>query len=284
LFIDNDKRRIDHLNSELASLSIPSNFSVNTVHDQFDNTLNGIFDDLAKQGANLAPTFAFIDPFGFKGVSFKLVERLLKNPKTEAFINIMMDSINRFIEHPDMVIQKQVIDLFGTPKVLDVIKYGHDRITELRLLYQNQLVNCAKFVRYFEMRDKNNRVMYYLFFATNHHLGHARMKEAFWRVDKTSGYSFSDSTNPGQLILFNLNPSNNLAKDLCQHFKGNKISVAIIKNYLEDDTPYIASHMHEALQKLELDGQICVSPCKADGKKRRKNTYPENAIIEFVIA
>ena len=282
LFIDGDKRRIDHLKLELASLSIPANFSVSPIHDQFDNTLKGIFDDLAKQGAYLAPTFAFVDPFGFKGIPFDLVERLLKNPKTEVFINMMVDSINRFIEHPDPDIQQQIIDLFGTPKVIDVIKSGGDRVTELRLLYQNQLLKHARFVRYFEMRDKHNRIIYYLFFATNHPLGHLRMKEAFWRVDSSSGFSFCDYTNPGQLVLFNLDPSDNLANELFSRLKGNKLSVAKVRQYVEDETPYIASQMRKALKHLELVGQICVSPCKADGKSRIRNTFPDIAIVEFI--
>ena len=282
LFIDSDIRRIEHLKLELASLSIPANYSVLPIHDQFDNTLKVIFDDLAKQGVNLAPTFAFVDPFGFKGIPFELVERLLKNPKTEVFINMMVDAINRFIEHPDPVIQQQIIDLFGTRQVIDVIGSGGDRVTELRLLYQSQLCKHARFVRYFEMRDENNRVIYDLFFATKHPLGHVRMKEAFWRVDPTSGFSFCDRTNPRQMILFNLDPSRNLADELFSRFKGNEISVSMVKRFVEDETPYIASQMRKALKHLELTRQICVSPCKADGKSRKKNSFPENAIIEFV--
>jgi len=34
----------------------------------------------------LAPTFAFIDPFGFSGIPFTLIERLLKCKRSEAFV------------------------------------------------------------------------------------------------------------------------------------------------------------------------------------------------------
>lgn len=282
LFIDSEECRVEHLKSELALLPIPANFSVLPIHDQFDNAINGIFEELAKQGARLAPTFAFIDPFGFKGVSFDSIKKLLKNPKTEVFINVMVEFINRFLEHPNPVIQQQIIDLFGTPKVIDVINSGGDRVTELRLLYQNQLLAHARFVRYFEMRDEHNRVIYYLFFATNHPLGHVRMKEAFWRVDPSSGFSFCDRTNPGQMVLFNLDPSQNLGREILLRFKGNKLLVAEIRQCIEDETPFIASQMRSALKYLEMNEQICVSPCKADGKKRLKRTFPDNAIIEFV--
>ncbi len=281
LFIDSDKRRIEHLKVELASMSIPANYSVYPIHDQFDNTLKKIFDDLAKQGANLAPTFAFVDPFGFKGIPFNLIERLLKNPKTEVFVNMMADSINRFIEHPDPLIQQQIIDLFGTIKVIDVIKSGGDQIVELRLLYQAQLRKHARFVRYFEMRDENNRIIYYLFFATNHPLGHVRMKEAFWRVDPSSGFSFSDRTNPDQLILFQLDPSEDLAKDLLSRFLEKVLTAYIVREYVENETPYIKSHMTKALILLEERGQIHVEAYKQDGKKRKRGTYPDSVIVHF---
>jgi three-Cys-motif partner protein len=281
LFVESDEQRFRHLEAELATLTIPANFSVIPIHDQFENTLKDILDDLAKQGANLAPTFAFIDPFGFKGMPFNLIARLLRNPKTEVFINVMVDSINRFIEHPDPSIQNHIIDLFGTPEVIDVINSGGDRITELRLLYQHQLLKQARFVRYFEMRDERNKVIYYLFFATNHPLGHVRMKEAFWRVDPSSGFSFTDRTNPGQLILFNIDPSQNLAKDLLTKFQGDKLTVDKVKRYVEDNTSYIASHMRAALRILEQTDQLRVDPYKTDGKKRRRNSYPDNAIVEF---
>jgi hypothetical protein len=249
-----------------ASLPIPANFSVIPIHDQFDNTLKGIFDDLVKQGANLAPTFAFVDPFGFKGIPFDLVERLLKNPKTEVFINMMVDSINRFIEHPDPVIQRQIIDLFGTHQVIDVIRSGEDRITELRLLYQSQLCKHVRFVRYFEMRDENNRLIYYLFFATNHPLGHEKMKEAFWKVDTSSGFRFSDLTDPSQLVLFELDPSENLANMLTNHFRGKTTFASEVLRFTLDNTPYISKHKTTALRIIgRTENRIIVEKFKPDG-------------------
>jgi hypothetical protein len=64
------------------------------------------------------------------------------------------------------------------------------------------------------MYDDKNNLIYYLFFASNHPLGHKKMKEAFWKVDNQSGFKFSDRTDPGQPVLFELDPSIDLAKEL----------------------------------------------------------------------
>jgi three-Cys-motif partner protein len=281
LFIDERADRIEHLRAELSSWTIPSNFQILPLTGLFENELRKLLDELEIRSQRLAPTFGFIDPFGYKGLPFELVGRLLNNPKTEVFITIMIDFINRFLEHPDLQTKQHIIDLFGTPLVLDIAQQPGDRVTALRMLYQEQLKKYAKYVRYFEMRDDRNKTIYYLFFATNHRLGHVKMKEAFWRVDTSSGFSFSDRTNPDQLILFELDPSDDVAKDLLVRFGRRTVVVREVREYVEDETPYKASHMRGALSFLEEKGQIHVEVYKENGKKRMRGKYPDGAIVNF---
>ncbi len=281
VFVEERKDRIDHLENEIAGMATPPSFHISVNHNQFDNTLTNILDRLDSKGARIAPTFAFIDPFGFKGAPYKLVERLLKNPKTEVFINIMADSINRFLDHPDSQITNHIVDLYGTPQVKTVLNVGGNRIQHLRELYQSQLEKCAKYVRYFEMRNEDNRVIYYLFFATNNRLGHVKMKEAFWKVDSSTGFYFSDATNPNQLVFFEADPSNDLAILLASQFQSKKVAVSLLKQYIEDKTPYIESQMKKALRKLEGEGRLSVEPWKQDGTKRKRATFPDDVVVTF---
>jgi three-Cys-motif partner protein len=281
LFMDERSDRIAHLTNELQGLTLPSNFSVHAVTGQFESELTNLLDGLESSGSQLAPTFAFIDPFGFRGLPFDLVRRLLENAKTEVFVNVMVDVINRFLEHPDAQTRQHIVDLFGTQQVLQVAQNCYGRIDALRLLYQEQLSQCARFVRYFEMRDCHGRTIYYLFFAGNHPLGHVRIKEAFWKVDPTSGYCFSDATNPNQLVLFETDETPNLAADLVQVFANQRATVQTIKKYVEDETPFITTHMRGALKLLEEENRVVVAEFKQNGGKRRKRTYPEDAVVEF---
>ncbi len=281
LFVDERSDRIAHLEGELSKFPIPNNFVVRAIPGQFESVLGELLDNLESEGSRLAPTFAFIDPFGFKGVPFDLVQRLLANPKTEVFVNVMIEAVNRFLEHPDAQTRQHIVDLFGTDKVLEAARRSCNRTVALRLLYQRQLSGCARFVRYFEMRDSYNRTIYCLFFASNHRLGHVKMKEAFWKVDTSSGFCFSDATNPDQRLLFEINEVPSLASDLLRKFANQRVSVGEIRQYVEDDTPFIASQMRTALRQLEQDNKIVVGENKIDGSKRRKNTYPDDAVIVF---
>src|SRR5713226_2068943 len=67
-FIDKDEKRIDHLKSELASFPTPSNFKITASHGRFDHKLETLLDRIDQKHAQLAPSFIFIDPFGFSGV------------------------------------------------------------------------------------------------------------------------------------------------------------------------------------------------------------------------
>jgi hypothetical protein len=237
--------------------------------------------DLRSKNLNIAPTFAFIDPFGFKGIPFSLVKELLSNPKTEVFINIMADFINRFIEHPDTKTRQHIVDLFGTSQALQIIADGGERLETLKQLYQTQLETCAKYVRYFEMQDEHGRVIYYLFFASKHPKGFIKMKEAFWKVDPESGFHFSDKTNPAQMILFSVDPSQDLAKIIGQKFSGQHAIVSQVKQFVEEETSYTSKHMRQALSLLEADEKIRVDVLKLDGSKRRRGSFPDDAQVDF---
>jgi len=284
IFIDNHKDRIDHLENEIQQIKLPKNIIIYQFNDEFDVVLKNLFNDLYTKGRNLAPTFAFVDPFGFSGIPFDLIIKLLKNPRTELFINIMADSINRFIDHPNKAVPQHIVDTFGTDEVIEIINHSHNRFTALRDLYQKQLKKYAEYVRFFEMRGVDNRLIYYLFFASNNRVGHLKMKEAFWKVDSHSGFAFSDATNPLQAVLFETDHAQELAILIKEEFKGQKVVTEdIIHNFVEDKTAYTCSHALKALKLLELQNQINVAPIKTNGQNRRGKTFPDGVIVDFDI-
>ncbi|MEW6504419.1 MAG: three-Cys-motif partner protein TcmP [Chloroflexota bacterium] len=281
IFIDERSDRIDNLKELINQENYPTNMLIFPLAGEFESQISQLLSHIKSKGTSLAPTFAFIDPFGFSGVPFDLVEKLLKNPKTEILINIMADSINRFAEHPDPNIQNHIVRLFGTPKILDVLKNSTNRFQALRCLYQEQLESVARFVRFFEMRDENSRIIYYLFFASNHPLGHQKIKEAFWKVDQQNGCRFSDSTNPDQLVLFENNPSVEVEKLLQQYYKGQTVTRDQIFRFINDKTSFIEAHAKQALKQLEQSQKIEVKSQKTNGSTRKKGTFPLGTIITF---
>lgn len=284
-FIDEDERRIQNLKDEIGKENWPAHFRIKEPEKGlFHEKLSEALDELEKDKKVIAPTFAFLDPFGFSGLPFSLVKRLLGYQNCEVLITFMIDSINRFLTQEEVL--DSIFELFGTPdarKIAD--EKNGDRIDKLRRLYQEQLkkVAKAKFVRVFQMFDKNNRPIYDLFFATNHPRGHQRMKEAMWSVDPTGGSRFSDATDPDQLFL--LDPAEKAPKELrsllLTRFAGKKVDGREVDLYVWDETAYLGRHKTEVLRHLESAGKISVDEMTKTGKKRRKTYFPDDCIITF---
>lgn len=278
-FIDERPDRIEHLKGELSAIKVPENFEIHCEIGRFDEKLPSL---QARIEAERTPAFAFIDPFGFSGIPFALVAQFLGSPSCEVFITFMVDAINRWLEHPNPEIGHHIGDVFGTPEAVEVAKGVGNRVTNLRLLYQTKLQSVARFVRYFEMRDPQDRTQYYLFFASNNRLGHLKMKEAMWKVSPEGEFRFSDATDPNQLVLFETDPTTGLKDTLQTHFRLGEVTGGEIKQFVEDNTPFLGKHKTIALEQLEAAKKIVVKPIKLNGTKRRATTYPEDAIVRFL--
>ncbi len=281
--IDEREDRIGHLKRELESMTIPGHFKVRAEAGKFHEKVGPVLESIEADGSQVAPTFAFIDPFGFSGIPFSLIERLLKHPRCEAFITFMVDAFNRFLEHPKDAVVHHIVDAFGTDEAIQIAEAQGNRIERLRTLYQSRLQQVAEYVRYFEMRDRNDRTQYYLFFASNHELGHLKMKEAMWKVDPDGEFRFSDATNPNQLVLFEADPTALLLEELRREFAGKGVVTGWqIRKFVENKTAYLKTHMTAALRLEEKAGRLKGEATKADGQRRKRNTYPDDARISFL--
>ncbi len=79
----------------------------------------------------------------------------------------MVDANNRFLEHPEDKVVQHIVEAFGTDEAICIAKGTGNRVVQLRKLYQSKLEHVAQYVRYFEMRDRQDRPQYYLLFSTN---------------------------------------------------------------------------------------------------------------------
>jgi len=281
IFVECRKDRAVHLETVLKkrSPSFPKNFKYEVVCGEFVDVMNKVLDDLEAEGQTLAPTFVFIDPFGIKGFPMSLVTRILNCPRCEVLITFMEGFITRFTDD----LRADVLDeLFGTPnwRGVNTVKTPEERKNFLLELYQSQLRQlCGCHVRSFEMKDKNNRTIYYLVYATKHEKGMEAMKIAMWRVDTTGEYKFSDRTNPRQRLLLDYTDEvwwgESAARDICNQFKGQKVTVKTLKTFVIFETPWLFKK-RAILERLERSRKITnVYP------RQKKFTYPNGCEITF---
>lgn len=285
IFIEADKERCEYLKQKVNSSKIPSNLKTECICAKFNETLTGIFKYIDEQKARLAPAFVFMDPFGFTGMPFALIKRIMENAKCEVLITFMYEEINRFLN--DNKLWNSLNETFGTDKWKQVIpeKNSKKRTELLHNIYKEQLEQGAgiKFVRSFKMINKSNKTDYFLFFGTNNITGLKKMKEAMWKIDKDGLFKFSDATyNPNQPVLFEIKPNYNLLKnDLLKAFKSKSVSIAELENFILTQTSFRETHYKKQILGPMEKVQPPEIKVKCQGK-RRKGTFPENCIVEFL--
>lgn len=272
LFIERDVDRARMLDAVVAEVERPSNFRVKVAAGkQFEEAFGELLQFYVGRGQQLPPTFAFIDPFGWTGIPFSLVKTILSFPRCEVLVNFMYEEINRFLGHAD---QHDNLDrLFGCEdwRRLTAIQGPAQRRGAIHGLYQQQLATAAKYVRSFEMRNKNDATDYFLFFATNNITGLKKMKEAMWKTDEGGAFTFSDATVSAQLQLFQKAPDlGALERAIVGRFSGRDASVSEVETFVVEATAFRETHYKGVLADLERRGELeAVSP--KDG--RRRGTY-----------
>ncbi len=229
-------------------------------------------------GIPRAPVFAFLDPFGYTGIPFSVVREILQRPSAEVLVTFMYEEINRFATIEGQAVHMD--QLFGTTEWRDIARLTRvsERRNFLENLYAQQLRGCTNFARSFEMRNKKNATDYFLFYATSHPLGLAKMKEAMWRVDSGGNFSFSDATDPNQIVLFGEPDHAALGEVIHAAFRGRVATVKEIERFVVERTAFTASHYKKALKSLETSTPPKVQPSDAPAT-RKPGTYPDGELL-----
>jgi three-Cys-motif partner protein len=148
-FIEEDEERAEALKGELRELEtqypLPRWAEYTVIHGEFAPEMTKILDLIEKEGKSLAPTFAFIDPFGYSGVPLEVISRIARNPRCECLINFVYESITRHGGKPEAWIQQHIDQLFGTDEWRSSLDTSDpkQRLTQATELYRGQLINHA---------------------------------------------------------------------------------------------------------------------------------------------
>ena len=283
VFVEKDNDRAKNLKGLVQSIDLPSNVEAEVIGGRgMVQAFNEVKRKYGNNFGRLPPTFAFIDPFGWTGVPFSIVHEIMRSPSCEVLITLMYEEVNRFLGHPDQ--EKNFDNFFGTGdwKQGVQLKGACPRKNFLHDLYARQLRNVAKakYVRSFEMRNKRNVVDYFLFHATNNYLGLKKMKEAMWKVDESGEYSFSDATDPNQIVLFAKTPNiDKLKSQLVKQFGGKTATVEEIERFVVEKTAFRETHFkRQILRPLELAIPPRIEPVNPPSNRKR-GTFGDKALI-----
>lgn len=237
----------------------------------------------------LVPSFSFVDPFGYKGLSLRIVHGVIKDWGCDCVFFFNYNRINAGISNP--AVASHMDALFGKERAdrlrerLPTLSPDMREALILEELAQEIKELGGKFVLPFRFKNASgNRTSHSLIFVSKSFKGYEIMKDIMAKESSTDDqgvpsltYSPADATMP---LLFSLHcPLDELKASLLKTFAGQELSVEDIYKRHSIYTRYVLKNYKETLIQLVEDGTIGVRSLKA--RRRPKGTFANHLLVRF---
>lgn len=236
----------------------------------------------------LIPSFSFIDPFGYKGLSWKIVKGVIKDWGCDCVFFFNYNRINAGI--PNDIVASHIDALFSkarADKLRSTLTELSPELREAAILEElaNEIKSLGgKYVLPFTFKNAaGSRTSHKLIFVSKNFTGYKIMKDIMADESSTEDegvpsftYSPADASMP---LLFSLaQPLSKLRKSLLMKFAGQEATLNHIYQTHSVDTPYVKKNYKAVIEELEKGGVVSVNSTKG---KRRRGTYPDHVRIKF---
>ena len=244
-----------------------------------------IFDRLPDR---VIPSLFFVDPWGYKGLSLDLINRLIKDWACECIFFFNYNRINMGLTNPKVV--PHMTALFGHKRfsLLQARVTGinpHEReLIVIEALCEALREPGCRFVLPFRFRtDTDTRTSHHIVFVGKHFKGYEIMKEVMAGESSTMDQGVASfEYNPAtvhQPFLFELTrPLDELGDMLVASFAGKTLTMTDIYEQHNIDRPFIKKNYKSVLIQLEKERRIVANP---PASERRKNTFADRVTVEF---
>lgn len=236
---------------------------------------------------SLIPTLFFVDPWGYKGLSLRLINSVLKDWGCECIFFFNYNRINMGLGND--AVRKHMEALFG-----DRAGEMAERLQPLdpvdrELLIVEELCEAlidmgGKYVLPFRFRSANGaRTSHHLIFVSKHSLGYDIMKRVMARESSNHEQgvpTFEYNRAAKNLrVLFELaRPLDDLEDMLLREYAGRQMTMKEVFERHNYGRRYISKNYKDVLLKMEIDGKIAAEPPHTD---RPKGTFSDKVIVSF---
>lgn len=253
------------------------------VCDDVDKSLASVLSQV-----ELIPTFAFLDPWGYKGLTLDLVNSLVKDWGCDCLFFFNYNRINAGLTN--LKVDEHVVALFGGERtgrlreeILGLAPDSREQVIMGALVAALQ-EGVGNFVHMFRfMAPDGTRTSHYLVFVSKHFKGYEIMRDI---MDKASSYAESDvpsyvyTPKPPHPGLFDVFLMEDLKRDLrALLVRDGPLKVRDIFERHSAGRRYVLRNYKTALKQMEDSGQIVV---EAGTRKRRTGSMPDWVSIRAV--
>ncbi|MGI8669616.1 MAG: three-Cys-motif partner protein TcmP [Aridibacter sp.] len=253
-------------------------------------------DALAEMFENIEtiPTLYFLDPWGYKGLSLRLVKAVIKSWGCDCMFFFNYNRINAALSNP--VMAENMNKFFGRNRAENLRKSIHGKSPKEReILIIGALKEAlatfgGKFsIEYFFKDVKGEKMSHFLIFVSKNVLGYNIMKDIMAREssninDGIANFGYNPKDKIGQAGLFDniYSPIDDLANELLKGFSGETLSAKEIYHSHSVGRNFIFRNYQDALRKLEEQEKIITTPSSVERRKIDGIvTFSENVIVTF---
>lgn len=240
---------------------------------------------------NLIPTLFFVDPWGYKGLSLRLVNSVLKDWGCDAIFFFNYNRINMGVNNNK--VEDHMNALFGDNQTITIRdKINGKNKYERELIIIEELCQALKkygsrYVLPFRFKDvKGKKTSHHLIFVSKNFKGYEIMKgimanESSNNIQGVPSFSYDPADFlPKQTLLFQLSrPLDELKDKLLLKYKGKTLTMREIYEDDNVDTPYISKNYKEALSFL-FENNLIDAKTKTN-KPPRSGTFGDDIIVTF---
>lgn len=279
-------RSLEQTISEIPGIS-QLRYQPTVYNDEVGENIVKMFEQI-----HLVPTLFFVDPWGYKGLSLRLINSVLKDWGCDCIFFFNYNRINMGLSNEK--VEHHMNALFGEDRAAEVrLKLADLPPSERELTIVNEIAQALRnlggeYVLPFRFRNEaGNRTNHHLIFVSKHFKGYHVMKGVMAKHSSeehegVATFEFNDASRQQPLLyLFRPRPISELKQALVEHFSERTIGFNEIYETHSVDTPYTDKNYREALRQLEDEGIITVTDTRILKRKRPKGTFAEGVTVTF---
>ena len=255
------------------------------VHNgQVGDEIVSIFEDMS-----LVPTLFFVDPWGYKGLSLRLVNSVLKDWGCDCIFFFNYNRINMGLNN--RAVEEHMNALFGKERAdelrekLPSLSPSEREVTIVEEICQALHATGGEFVLPFCFKTRTGRrTSHHLIFVSKHFRGYEIMKEIMAKESSESNqgvpsFAYSPAGRRQPFLFEFCRPLTDLEDMLLRDFGGQTLTRRRIYELHSVGRAYIKQNYRQVLMKLEGLGKVTADP-PAD--RRRKGTFAEHVRVTFL--
>lgn len=291
LFNDKDAANIESLKTAIAQ--VPGIKKLKYAPSFYNEEVG---DEIAKMfsSKSIVPTFFFVDPWGYKGLSLNLVSSIIKDWGCDCVFFFNYNRVNMGVNND--AIKQHMASLFGGERLdelrnqlLDTLTTDEQEVIVVQELCDALRQNGSRFVLPFRFKNNNGaRTSHHLIFLSKNFRGYEIMKEIMAKESSDTKDGVANfEYNPRDMYyrqgtLFDLlsRPLDELQGMLIEQYAGRTIDFLELYEEHSVDRPYIKKNYKEVLRTMFDTGLISAVNPKTNNPPR-KGSFSDEMRITF---